>query len=153
MSAGLHQAGVAESLWAIEKEVSAAQAYRLNNSGCTVFSDDCNELLKLAMDGKETNSTGQKLPRRGEVELLCGGPPCQGFSGMNRFNTREYSLFKVIIIRGNQHQPVLRDHICKEMSVLVAARMRHIPLAPGSDWRDLPNIEVRLPDSASKKLY
>ncbi|KAK3733077.1 hypothetical protein QZH41_008420, partial [Actinostola sp. cb2023] len=304
LSAGLHQAGVAESLWAIEKEVPAAQAYRLNNSGCTVFSDDCNELLKLVMDGKETNSTGQKLPRRGEVELLCGGPPCQGFSGMNRFNTREYSLFKnslvvsylsycdfyrpqffilenvrnfvsfkrsmvlkltlrcllqmgyqctfgvlqagcygvpqtrrraIIIaaapgevlplypepthcfspracqltvkvddnvfrsnitrsssapyrtvtvrdamadlpeinngassveipyngeaishfqrqIRGNQHQPVLRDHICKEMSALVAARMRHIPLAPGSDWRDLPNIEVRLPDSASKKL-
>jgi DNA (cytosine-5)-methyltransferase 1 len=29
------------------------------------------------------------------VELLCGGPPCQGYSGMNRFNSRQYSLFKV----------------------------------------------------------
>ena len=27
--------------------------------------------------------------------MLCGGPPCQGFSGMNRFNSREYSKFKV----------------------------------------------------------
>ncbi len=26
--------------------------------------------------------------------MLCGGPPCQGFSGMNRFNSREYSQFK-----------------------------------------------------------
>ena len=25
---------------------------------------------------------------------MCGGPPCQGFSGMNRFNSREYSQFK-----------------------------------------------------------
>lgn len=23
--------------------------------------------------------------------MLCGGPPCQGFSGMNLFNSREYS--------------------------------------------------------------
>lgn len=29
--------------------------------------------------------------------------------------------------------------------------MRHIPLAPGSDWRDLPNIEVRLSDGTSTR--
>ncbi len=29
--------------------------------------------------------------------------------------------------------------------------MRHIPLAPGSDWRDLPNIEVRLRDGTTTK--
>lgn len=41
------------------------------------------------------DSLGQKLPQKGDVEFLCGGPPCQGFSGMNRFNSREYSKFKV----------------------------------------------------------
>lgn len=57
------------------------------------------------------------------------------------------------LIRGNQHQPILRDHICKEMNPLVAARMMHIPLAPGSDWRDLPNLELRLSDgNKTKKL-
>lgn len=41
----------------------------------------------------------------------------------------------------------------QDMSALVAARMRHIPLAPGSDWRDLPNIEVQLSDGTlAKKL-
>ena len=31
--------------------------------------------------------------------------------------------------------------------------MRHIPLAPGSDWRDLPNKEVRLTDGTmTRKL-
>lgn len=54
-------------------------------------------------------------------------------------------------IRGSQYQPILRDHICKDMSALVAARMRHIPLAPGSDWRDLPNIEVRLTDGTTTR--
>ena len=51
--------------------------------------------LSTGPQGKETNDSGQTLPRKGEVELLCGGPPCQGFSGMNRFNSREYSQFKV----------------------------------------------------------
>ncbi len=49
LSEGLHQAGIAKSLWAIEKDDSAANAFRLNNPETTVFSDDCNELLKLVM--------------------------------------------------------------------------------------------------------
>ena len=57
------------------------------------------------------------------------------------------------LIRGKQLQPILCDHICKEMNPLVAARMRHVPVAPGADWRDLPNIEVRLSDGTwAKKL-
>uniref|UniRef100_A0A803TQR8 DNA (cytosine-5)-methyltransferase n=1 Tax=Anolis carolinensis TaxID=28377 RepID=A0A803TQR8_ANOCA len=303
LSEGFHQAEVSETLWAIEMWEPAAQAFRLNNPGTTVFTEDCNVLLKLVMSGEKTNSLGQKLPQKGDVEMLCGGPPCQGFSGMNRFNSRTYSKFKnslvvsflsycdyyrprffllenvrnfvsfkrsmvlkltlrclvrmgyqctfgvlqagqygvaqtrrraivlaaapgeklpmfpeplhvfapracqlsVVVddkkfvsnitrtysgpfrtitvrdtmsdlpeirngasaleisyngepqswfqrqIRGSQYQPILRDHICKDMSALVAARMRHIPLAPGSDWRDLPNIEVRLSDGITTR--
>lgn len=51
--------------------------------------------LTLILQGEKQNEMGQKLPQKGDVELLCGGPPCQGFSGMNRFNSREYSRFKV----------------------------------------------------------
>ena len=50
ISEGFHQAGIAESRWAIEKEEPAAQAFRLNNPGCTVFTDDCNELLRAVMN-------------------------------------------------------------------------------------------------------
>ncbi|XP_031847018.1 DNA methyltransferase 1a isoform X2 [Nomia melanderi] len=281
LSEGLHQAGVSECLWAIEKEEPAAHAYRLNNPHATVFTEDCNVFLKKVMDGDITNDIGQKLPQKGQVELLCGGPPCQGFSGMNRFNSRQYSLFKNSLVvsylsfcdyyrpkffvmenvrnfvsfkktgnygvpqtrrrmiifaaapgqilpkypepthvfskracqlsvlvndkkyssnctwidsapfrtisvkdsmsdlpeirngwnkeemsyssepmshfqrkmRGKQYQPLLRDHICKEMAPLVEARIAHIPIASGSDWRDLPNITVRLSDGTyAKKL-
>ena len=76
--------GVAESRWAVEVFEPAADAYKLNNPACTVFKDCCNLLLKNAMDGVLVNGKGQRIPKRGEVELLCGGPPCQGFSGMNR---------------------------------------------------------------------
>lgn len=49
LSEGLHQAGVIESLWAIERDESAAHAYRLNNPKSTVFTDDCNTLLRKVM--------------------------------------------------------------------------------------------------------
>jgi DNA (cytosine-5)-methyltransferase 1 len=50
LSEGLHQSGVAETCWAVEKEEAAAHAFRLNNPECTVFTEDCNHLLKLAMN-------------------------------------------------------------------------------------------------------
>ena len=94
LSEGLHQAGAAECRWAVEHVEAAAHAYALNNRACAVFRDDCNELLRHALAGASHSPAGLRLPARGEVELLCGGPPCQGFSGMNRFNSREYSNFK-----------------------------------------------------------
>lgn len=94
LSAGLHQSGVAECRWAIENVEAAAHAYSMNNKNCIVFNEDCNALLKDAMSGATHSAGGLRLPMQGEVEILCGGPPCQGFSGMNRFNSREYSNFK-----------------------------------------------------------
>ena len=55
------------------------------------------DVTVFLFQGEKTNDRNQKLPQKGDVELLCGGPPCQGFSGMNRFNSREYSKFKVCI--------------------------------------------------------
>ncbi|XP_065183686.1 DNA (cytosine-5)-methyltransferase 1-like [Sycon ciliatum] len=94
LSEGFHQSGIAKTVWAIEKDEAAAEAFKLNNKKSIVFTDDCNELLRLVMSGRTENKSGQPLPQKGEVDLLCGGPPCQGFSGMNRFNSREYSQFK-----------------------------------------------------------
>ena len=32
------------------------------------------------------------LPLPGQVDFICGGPPCQGYSGMNRFNKSNWSM-------------------------------------------------------------
>ena len=50
LTEGFHQSGVAEACWAIEKDEPAAQAFRLNYTKASVFTDDCNALLKLVME-------------------------------------------------------------------------------------------------------
>lgn len=47
-------------------------------------------------------------------------------------------------MRGTNESSVLHDHIVKEMNPLVETRIKHIPLQPGSDWRDLPNMSIKL---------
>lgn len=72
-----------------------AQAFKFNNPDVKMFYEDCNMLLKHVMEGQ---GESLQMPEKGEVELLVGGPPCQGFSGMNRFNAGQYSLFKNSLI-------------------------------------------------------
>ena len=52
-SCGLHQAGIVDTKWAIECVEVAAKAFKRNNPSTTVFAEDCNLLLKKAMDAEE----------------------------------------------------------------------------------------------------
>ena len=49
------------------------------------------------------------LPLPGEVEFLCGGPPCQGYSGMNRFNKGNWSMVQnsMVMVRGQEQQKIV----------------------------------------------
>lgn len=49
LSEGLHQSGISETLWAIEQDADAAAAFKINNPTATVFTEDCNTLLKEVM--------------------------------------------------------------------------------------------------------
>ncbi|XP_025419403.1 DNA (cytosine-5)-methyltransferase 1-like [Sipha flava] len=98
LSKGLEDSGLVVTKWAIESDDKAAAAFKLNNPDSTVFNDDCNLLLKLAMSGKKKNDKNQMIPQKGEVDFICGGPPCQGFSGMNRFSSGQYSFFKNCLV-------------------------------------------------------
>ena len=63
LSQGLHNAEVADTCWAVEVFKPAANAFKLNNTDCTVFTDDCNELLHSVMEGKKLNEFNQKYPQ------------------------------------------------------------------------------------------
>ncbi|XP_065281582.2 DNA (cytosine-5)-methyltransferase PliMCI-like isoform X1 [Dermacentor albipictus] len=93
-SCGLKAVGAIKSCWAVENSEVASRAFQRNFPESTVFTQDFNSFLNDVLEGKMTNSNGQQLPQKGDVQLLCGGPPCQGFSGLNRFRHTERSLLK-----------------------------------------------------------
>ena len=47
LSEGMHQAGVADTRWAVEYEAPAADAFQLNNPEAKVFCNNCNVLLQV----------------------------------------------------------------------------------------------------------
>ncbi|ESQ32376.1 hypothetical protein EUTSA_v10003514mg [Eutrema salsugineum] len=109
LSKGLEQAGISETKWAIEYEEPAGQAFKKNHPESTVFVNNCNVILRAIMEKggdqdecistKEADELAAKLdedqkrtlPLPGQVDFINGGPPCQGFSGMNRFNQSSWS--------------------------------------------------------------
>ncbi|GAX75038.1 hypothetical protein CEUSTIGMA_g2482.t1 [Chlamydomonas eustigma] len=110
LSEGMHQAGVADTKWGVEYEPTAAEAFKKNNPEATVFCNNCNVLLRAAMEkanlsedcdacddcmdaaARLSAEDRAALPLPGQVEFIMGGPPCQGYSGMNRFNKSNWSL-------------------------------------------------------------
>lgn len=109
LSEGLEQSGATVTKWAIEYEEPAGEAFRLNHPEASVLINNCNVILRAIMstcgDLDDCVSTPDasvlaekldekvisNLPRPGEVDFINGGPPCQGFSGMNRFNQSAWS--------------------------------------------------------------
>ncbi len=78
LSIGLIKAGI-QVCWANELDPDAAQTYRRSRPDTQLFEEDARTLYKRIVDGDSD------LPRLGEVDLIVGGPPCQGFSGYNRY--------------------------------------------------------------------
>ncbi|CAM0876888.1 unnamed protein product [Alopecurus aequalis] len=109
LSEGLQLSGASHTKWAIEYEEPAGQAFGENHPEAAVFVENCNVILKAIMDkcgdvddcistseaseraAKLSDEKIKNLPVPGEVEFINGAPPCQGFSGMNRFNQSPWS--------------------------------------------------------------
>ena len=69
----------------------------INVSCLFTFIQVLKEALEKDNDPLQPKSK-QRIPSKGEVELLCGGPPCQGFSLLNSFTSNDYSRFKNSLI-------------------------------------------------------
>ncbi|PIA45611.1 hypothetical protein AQUCO_01600078v1 [Aquilegia coerulea] len=109
LSEGLQKSGVTITKWAIEYEEPAGEAFNLNHPDALMFVDNCNVILRAIMEkcGDEDDCIStpeasvlasklgegkiKNLPMPGQVDFINGGPPCQGFSGMNRFSHSTWS--------------------------------------------------------------
>ncbi|KAK1370563.1 DNA (cytosine-5)-methyltransferase [Heracleum sosnowskyi] len=109
LSEGLQKSGASLTKWAIEYEEPAGEAFKLNHPDASTIISNCNVILRAIMTAygdeddcictsdaaemaaKLDETELKKLPRPGKVDFINGGPPCQGFSGMNRFNQSTWS--------------------------------------------------------------
>lgn len=78
LSLGLEKAGF-KVLAAVECETLAAAAYKLNHTSTRLYQRDVREISPRSL-------LRQIGLRRGELDLLAGCPPCQGFSSMRTLN-------------------------------------------------------------------
>jgi len=76
LTLGFMQAGF-EIGWANEIDPSAAATYAASHPDTKVHIESVEQFYENLAEGVEG------YPQQGEVDLLVGGPPCQGFSGYN----------------------------------------------------------------------
>ena len=109
MDAGLDAAfqGSLEFISAVEFSPAACHTHSINFPNCQVHCADGSVLLERAIRREQGEMlqplriNGQvipDLPRPGEIDFICGGPPCPGFSGMNRYKTSDDIKNSLIVL-------------------------------------------------------
>ncbi len=82
LSYGLDLSGATVTKWAIERDKEASNAFIKNHTQSKCFTEDIEKIVERLREG-----VLGKMPKKGAVDLICGGPPCQGFSSMNMHKT------------------------------------------------------------------
>ena len=112
LSLGLEQAGF-ETVFVNELHPVAMQTY-LDNRPETSLSSAKNhsfDILSLSQKPSELDALSRRLKREnGEIDLVVGGPPCQGFSGIG--HRRSFDLAK---------EDIPSNHLYREMARVVEA--------------------------------
>ncbi|CAG8457057.1 771_t:CDS:10 [Funneliformis caledonium] len=96
LTVGMDQTGIVETMWAIEFASSAALTFEKNNPNAITYNQCANLLLERAIAEHSRKERVEPLqdfldrqvpsmPAPGNVDFIYCGPPCQGFSGINRF--------------------------------------------------------------------
>lgn len=103
LSLGIEMAGF-KTKWANEIDPDAANTYKKNNTNTLVYNEDIIAFLRKI----ESRENG--YPVKGEVDLISGGPPCQGFCQINRhrhFDDPRNSLVELYVKAVEMLQPRL----------------------------------------------
>lgn len=105
MTLGIVEAGRALNIkvnpvLAIDFESTAALNYKLNFPECNVINDDINTIINGELGSDPTELEAKTIKELGKIDIVIGGPPCQGHSDLNnhtrRDDPRNQLIFKVV---------------------------------------------------------
>ncbi|MCJ1384472.1 DNA methyltransferase Dim-2 [Xylographa soralifera] len=94
---GIEECGAVEERWAVDINGHAIHTYRANlvhPDRVKLYLGSVNDYLNLAMHGSDSDL----IARRGEVDIIIGGSPCQGFSLLNNLRGNESALRNMSLI-------------------------------------------------------
>ena len=94
---GIEEGGAVEEHWAVDINGHAIHSYRANLAHpdkVKLYLGSVNDYLELAMHGCDNDL----IARRGEVDIIIGGSPCQGFSLVNNRRGAESALRNMSLI-------------------------------------------------------
>ncbi|EDN99314.1 hypothetical protein SS1G_02167 [Sclerotinia sclerotiorum 1980 UF-70] len=94
LSQGFHESGVVGTKYVIELDTAAAKTLKRNFPDAIVYNHDANKFLEWVVNDEADLNAGivydmennalLKMPSRGDIEMIIVGPPCQGWSALNR---------------------------------------------------------------------
>jgi DNA (cytosine-5)-methyltransferase 1 len=155
MTEGLKQAGFMVA-GAVEIDALAAETYKLNHKGIKVWQKDIRDIGPAEIL-KELNL------RSGEVDLLTGCPPCQGFSSMRRLNggrhvrdARNDLLFDFLrFVRGLCPKTVMMENVpgIQEYWRWPEFRMQIMALGYKSHWKVLNAADYGVPQRRRRLIF
>ncbi|KAG8962681.1 hypothetical protein FRC03_003900 [Tulasnella sp. 419] len=72
--------------WGLDIDADAAGTMKQRHPSATIYIEDSRKLLHRLLSDDQS-----KYPLPGDIDLLLIGPPCQDFSGLNRFKAKDDS--------------------------------------------------------------
>lgn len=132
LSLGFEQAGAFIIVAAAENNTNAQKTYKRNNPTVDLYGDiksiDFNQLKK----------------KHGKIDVVIGGPPCQGFSNANRQKTQTISANNALV---KEYVRAIRElnptvFVMENVSMLRSATHRFF-LSQADTLMDVPSLDLR----------
>lgn len=103
-----------EIAWAIDLEASACRVFKDNFPEASVVEGDLQSYLSGDVKGALTDDERRLRKQVGEVDLLIGGPPCQGHSDLNNFSRRNDKKNGLYLYMARAAQVLQPQHVLIE---------------------------------------